>query len=406
MKLTPIINTLMETDAYKFSMGQCIFHQFNSYTTTWEFRCRNQNVKFTPEMIDEIEAQIKHYCTLRFSEDELHWLGKNLPWIHKDYLDYLRLWRPRVEEIRVTNENPYNDCGLGITTHGTWLNTSMYEIAILAIVNEVYFSFTVNASGTEHLLEFEKRTFRNFEKLSNMNIHPVFSEFGLRRRFTGYTQDWLVEYLSKCAPGSENFVGTSNVNLARKHNVKAVGTQAHEFIMCVGQGNPKHNPAYSNWYAMDAWIREYSVMNGIVLADTIGTDVFLRDFGLTYATLFSGVRHDSGDPLQWGDKIIKHYEKLGIDPNTKTLLFSDSLNFDKVYEIERYFEGRCKTAYGIGTFLSNPFPNPLNIVMKVVYCNGLPVAKLSDTPGKGMCQDENYLKYLQRCIDWRMKGEA
>ena len=405
MKLAPIINSPLETDAYKFSMGQCIFHQFNSYTATWEFRCRNQNVKFTPEMIDEIEAQIKHYCTLRFSEDELHWLGKNLPWIHKDYLDYLRLWHPRVEEIRVTNENPYNDCGLGITAYGTWLNTSMYEIAILAIVNEVYFAFTNEFEDPE--AEFKKRTEANFRHLSELNIHPVFSEFGLRRRFSGRTQDWLVGQLMHCNfGGCEEFVGTSNVYLAKKYGVKAVGTQAHEFIMCVGQGNPKHNPAYSNWYSMDAWIREFSVLNGIALTDSIGTDVFLGDFGLTYATLFSGVRHDSGDPFEWGDKIIAHYEKLGINPETKTLLFSDSLNFDKVYELEKYFEGRCRTAYGIGTFLSNPMPNPLNIVMKVVYCNGLPVAKLSDTPGKGMCQDEYYLKYLQRCISWRMKGEV
>lgn len=398
MKLAPIINSPLETDAYKFSMGQCIFHQFNSYTATWEFRCRNQNVKFTPEMIEEIEMQIKHYCTLRFSEDELHWLGKNLPWIHDDYLDYLRLWRPRAEEIRVTNENPYNDCGLGITAHGTWLSTSMYEIAILAIVNEVYFAFKYGPGTMNE--KFKERTETTMRKLLCEDTPIIFSEFGLRRRYSRDTHDYLVgEFVRRKIPG---FVGTSNVYLAMKYGVTAVGTQAHEFIMCVGQGNPKHNPAYSNWYAMDAWVREFETRNGYVLTDSITTDCFLKDFGLTFATLFSGARHDSGDPITWGEKMIAHYESLGIDPKTKTLLFSDSLTVDKATALNQHFKGRCKVAFGIGTHLSNPLDYPLNIVMKVVMCNGGPVAKISDSPGKSMCLDESYVGYLNRTIDWRL----
>lgn len=413
MQLTPIIQTPMETDAYKFSMGQCIFHQFNNYMTEWTFRCRNKDVKFTPDMVKEISEQIDHFCSLSFSNEELQWLEINLPWIHRDYLDYLRLWRPNRNEIIIGTRSDYdNDCGLGIKAYGTWLNTSMYEIAILAIVNEVYFAFKYG-EGKKYA-ECIRRTKDHLNRLVNTCVDTgicggeiVFSEFGMRRRYSKTFQNALIDILSGRKRRGElhGFVGTSNVHLAKAYCLKAVGTQAHEFIMCVGQGNHKHNPAYSNWYAMDAWIKEYGVLNGIALTDTLSTDLFLHDFGLTYATLFSGVRHDSGDPKVWGDKIIEHYQQLGIDPKTKTLLFSDSLNFDRALELFKYFTNRCKVAFGIGTFLSNPLDDPLNIVMKVTECNGCPVAKLSDVEGKGMCKDEEYLSYLKRSIKWRIEHE-
>ena len=180
----------------------------------------------------------------------------------------------------------------------------------------------------------------------------------------------------------------------------------HEWIMCTGQGNHKHNPAYSNWYALDAWVKEYGVLNGIALTDTITTDCFLRDFQLTYATLFSGVRHDSGDPFEWGEKMIAHYESLGINPKTKTLLFSDSLDFEKADKLYSHFREKANVAFGIGTYISNDTNVPaLNIVMKVTKCNGMDVAKISDTPGKGMCKNADYVDYLQRCIDWRLAND-
>jgi nicotinate phosphoribosyltransferase len=184
-----------------------------------------------------------------------------------------------------------------------------------------------------------------------------------------------------------------------------VGTMAHEWIMCVGQGEHKHNPAYSNYYALKAWVKEYGTLNGTALTDTIGTDIFLKDFDLTNATLFSGVRHDSGDPIEWGEKLIKHYESLGIDPKTKTLLFSDSLNFEKAHQIAAHFAGRAKVAFGIGTYISNDTKYPaLNIVMKTTKCNGGDVAKISDTPGKGMCKNEAYVNYLTNILNWRKEN--
>ena len=180
---------------------------------------------------------------------------------------------------------------------------------------------------------------------------------------------------------------------------------AHELCMCIGQGNHKHNPAYSNWYTLEAWVKEYGILNGIALTDTIGTDIFLKDFQLTYATLFSGVRHDSGDPIEWGEKMIKHYQDLGIDPMTKTLLFSDNLSFSKATKIANRFEGRAKVAFGIGTYLTNDtYRPPLNIVMKVTSCNESPVAKISDTNGKNMCKDYKYNDYLISTIKWRLNN--
>lgn len=401
MKLERIINSLLETDLYKFSMGQAIYHQFPSYKTTWDFRCRNKDVFFTEEMVEEIRDQIKAYCELKFSEEELGYLD-NIKWIKGSYIDFLRIWNPRYEDFEITNEG---ECGLSIETKGTWINTSMYEIPTLAIVNEVYFRMGHNY---EVLLEsYKERLEEKVGKLVNGEYNlGAFSEFGLRRRLSSEAQELAVKTLKDTTLKDSAFVGTSNVYLAKKYNLKPVGTMAHEWIMCVGQGNHKHNPAYSNWYALDAWVKEYGVLNGTALTDAITTDCFLRDFQLTYATLFSGVRHDSGDPFEWGEKMIKHYEDLGIDAKTKTLLFSDSLDFERASKLYEYFSGRAKVAFGIGTYISNDTDvNPLNIVMKTTACNGMDVAKISDVEGKGMCKNPEYVEYLQRCIDWRMRNE-
>ena len=404
MKLNPIINSLLETDLYKFSMGQAIFHQFSDYKTTWTFKCRNTNVKFTSDMVQEIKEQIQHFCTLRFTEEELQYLD-NIKWFKGSYIDFLRLWAPRYEDFGISDNA---ECGLSIETRGTWLNTSMYEIPTLAIVNEVY--FRMQYSYDDLIKSFKERLDEKYEKLHSGSWYAgVFSEFGLRRRLSAEAQELVVEkfsHLNETQHAASKFVGTSNVYLAKKYNLTPVGTMAHEWIMCVGQGNHKHNPAYSNWYALDAWVKEYGVLNGTALTDAITTDCFLKDFQLTYATLFSGVRHDSGDPYEWGEKMLRHYEGLGIDAKNKTLLFSDSLDFERADKLFRHFNGRAKVAFGIGTYLSNDTDvTPLNIVMKTTACNGQDVEKISDVEGKGMCKNPEYVEYLQRCIDWRMNHE-
>lgn len=397
-----IVTSLLENDLYKFSMGQAIYHQFSDYHTTWTFKCRNHDVRFTQEMVEEIADQIRSYCSLSFTEDELDYL-RGITWIKDSYVDYLRLWHPRYDEFTISTESP---CGLFIETSGTWLNTSMYEVPVLAIVNEVYcrlkygdYYYRLYTSGISRLLKKLEPYRRGKKSLG------TFSEFGLRRRFSGEFQNAVISILSTMPEyrGDTRFAGTSNVYLAKEYGINPVGTMAHEWIMCVGQGNPKHNPAYSNWYALDAWVKEYGVLNGIALTDTITTDCFLKDFQLTYATLFNGVRHDSGDPIEWSRKMLAHYHDLGIDPKTKTLLFSDGLDFKRASDIYDVLHHDTNVAFGIGTYLSNDTgETPLNIVMKVTECNDSDVAKISDTPGKGMCKNPEYVDYLQRCIDWRI----
>ncbi|MDD6290854.1 MAG: nicotinate phosphoribosyltransferase, partial [Lachnospiraceae bacterium] len=373
--------------------------------TTWSFKCRNKDVYFTEEMVEEIRQQIQAYCSLRFTEEELAYLNE-IKWMKGSYIDFLRLWQPRFEDFEITTDA---GCGLSIETKGTWLNTSMYEIPTLAIVNEVYFRMAYDYDVL--FASFQKRL---AEKVNALKAEGEgekydigsFSEFGLRRRLSAEAQELAVKTLSENKYRDSTFVGTSNIYLAKQYGLTPVGTMAHEWIMCVGQGNHKHNPAYSNWYAMDAWIKEYGILNGVALTDAITTDCFLRDFQLTYATLFSGVRHDSGDPFAWGDKMIRHYEGLGIDPKTKTLLFSDSLDFKKASELYAYFKDRARVAFGIGTYIANDTEVPaLNIVMKTTACNGMDVAKISDVAGKGMCKNPEYVNYLQRCIDWRMNND-
>ena len=419
MKLKPIINSLLETDAYKLNMNAVCLEKFSTDRCKWAFRCRNDDVRFTEEMIEEICEQIHHFCSLRFSAEERFWLHEKFPWLKQSYIDYLRLWQPCQNHISINMpwHQKYNDCGLTIEANGSWLDTMMYEIPILAIVNEVYFAFKY---GEGKLDEYVMNvTQAKIDRLRKREINiGTFSEFGMRRRYSAATQDLIVAGLKYSKiPG---FVGTSNVYLAKKYGVTAVGTQAHEFFMCQ-QGHHEINPAYSNRFALQAWNDYYKTKLGIALTDTIGTDVFLRDFDENFSTLFSGVRHDSGDPFEWGEKMIAHYKKFSIAPQTKTLLFSDSLNLGKAARLYEHFKDRAKVAFGIGTYWTAPFDaeslneyplplpvddlHPLNIVMKPIEFNGAPVCKLSNDPGKAMSQDKEYIDYLRRTIDWRLAHE-
>lgn len=398
-----IIKSLLENDLYKENMQQVILHQFPTYQNEWDFKCRNKDVKFTAKDIEDVNRELDEYCKLSFTEEELSWLQKNILWFKPDYIDFLRLWRPNRREIIVSDKA---ECGLAITTKGTWLNVSMYEMPILAIVNETYFR---NHYNYDELFEqFKRKAEEKISLMKNGTYHfGAFSEFGLRRRLSFEAQDYIVRRLTEenAAGNISGFVGTSNIYLAKKYGIRPIGTVAHEFVINVGQGNPKHNPAYSNWYGMDAWVKEYGVLNGTWLTDTIGDECCLRDMNLTFSTLFSGVRHDSGDPIVWGDNWIKHWEKFGIDPHTKTLLFSDSLNFDKAQKIADYFKGKARVAFGIGTYLANDTDVPaLNIVCKVANVNGKNVAKISNDKGKTMCRSSEYVEYLNRTIEWRIKS--
>lgn len=395
MKLKPIIISLLDTDLYKFNMHQVMFHKHTDLIGDYEFTCRDKNIVFTKEMLDEINAQIDHLCTLTFKKEELDYL-RSIRFIKDDYVEFLRLWRP----LRDYVETSLSDDGhLSIKIHGPMFSATHFEIYLLEIVSEVYFRMKYNYD--ELLSVARERLEEKIKKFQNGDYTFVFAEFGCRRRLS---REWFEELIEKLKE-VKNCVGTSNVYCAMKYNIKPIGTYAHEFVQMY-QGISKIPLAYTNYYAMKDWFAEYNGDNGTALTDTLTTDLFLLDFDYLQASTYTSLRHDSGDPYEWGDKIIAHYKKLGIDPLTKTLLFSDSLNFDKAQKIYEYFKDKVKVSFGIGTFCSNDTSKKaLNIVIKLQGVNNRPVAKLSDVEGKTACTDEEYLKHLKESVYFRVHVE-
>lgn len=396
MKLSPIVISLLDTDLYKFNMNQVIFHKHTDLCGQYYFKCRNNDVKFTEEMAKEISEQVDHLCTLTFNNDELDYL-RSIRFIKDDYVEFLRLWHPIRDYVSV---ELLADGELQIIVDGPLFSAMQFEIYLLEIVNEVY--FRMNYDYDALLKSAEEKLDAKIKALNDGTYNFIFAEFGCRRRLSREWEDVVVKRL---ATETKNCIGTSNVYLAKKYGITPIGTYAHEFVQMY-QGIDSIPLAYTNHFAMQDWYDEYKGDNGTALTDTITTDLFLLDFDRAMTNNYSGVRHDSGDPYEWGDRMIEHYKKYGVDPKTKLLLFSDSLNFDKAQALHDYFKDKTKVSFGIGTFCSNDTcEKALNIVIKLQYVNGRPVAKLSDTPSKAMCKDEKYLDYLKRSVEFRLGRE-
>lgn len=393
MKLNPIVVSLLDTDLYKFNMGQVIFHKHTDLCGQYYFKCRNKGVVFTQEMVDEINAQVDHLCTLRFTQEELDYL-RSIRFIKRDYVEFLRLWHPIRDYVRIS----LADNGeLNIIVDGPLFSAMQFEIYLLEIVNEVYFRMNFDYEALRR--SAEEKLNAKIKAMNDGKYTFKFAEFGCRRRLS---REWEDEVVRRFASETTNMVGTSTVYLAKKYNLTPIGTYAHEYVQMY-QGIDSIPLAFTNHYAMQDWYDEYQGDNGTALTDTITTDLFLLDFNRSMVNNYTGVRHDSGDPFVWGDKIIRHYEKYGVDPKTKLLLFSDSLDFDRAQALYDYFSGRTKVSFGIGTFCTNDTcEDALNIVIKLQYVNGRPVAKLSDNPEKSMCHDPAYLDYLKRSVEFRL----
>lgn len=396
MRLAPIVESLLDTDLYKFNMDQVIFHKHTDLCCEYHFKLRNKDVTFTKEMAEEINAQIDHLCTLRFKKAELDYL-RSIRFIKNDYVEFLRLWHPIREYVKAS----LSDNGeLSIVVSGPLFSAMQFEIYLLEIVNEVYFRMKYDYDTL--LRSAEEKLDAKIRALNDGTYTFSFAEFGCRRRLSREWEDVVVRRL---AQETKSCVGTSNVYLAYKYGLTPIGTYAHEFVQMY-QGIDSIPLAYTNHYAMKDWFSEYDGDNGTALTDTITTDLFLLDFNRSNVNNYTGVRHDSGDPYAWGEKMIAHYQKYGVDPKTKLLLFSDSLDFDRAQKLYDYFKDKTKVSFGIGTFCSNDTcEKALNIVIKLQYVNGRPVAKLSDDVGKAMCKDPDYLEYLKRAVDFRLERE-
>ncbi len=389
--MTPIITSLLDTDLYKFTMWQTMLHRFPQSRAEYRFVCRNQPAFPLTDLLPEIDRELDALCALSFREDELAYLG-GLRFIKSDFVDFLRIFRFQRAFIRAWAEGEE----LRIVAQGPQVHVMAFEIFVLAIVNELYFRrFDQEAAMAEGRRRLDAKIARmqSFER-ENEGLHPFeITDFGLRRRFSGAWQREVVATLGERLP--RVFKGTSSVLLAKELGVIAMGTMAHEYLQTYQTLGVRLRD--SQKAALEDWVQEYRGDLGIALTDVIGMDAFLADFDLYFAKLFDGLRHDSGDPLVWAEKALAHYAKLRIDPRTKRLVFSDGLNIDKAFEIHRALARRTQVGFGIGTHLTNDMGlEPLNIVMKLTSANGQPVAKLSDSPGKTLCDDQTFLAYLRQ----------
>ncbi|HDT2075543.1 MULTISPECIES: nicotinate phosphoribosyltransferase [Enterobacter] len=388
--VSPVLHTLLDTDAYKLHMQQAVFHHYYDVHVAAEFRCRGDDLLGI--YADAIREQVDAMQHLTLQDDEYQWLS-GLPFFKADYLNWLRDFRYKPEQVTVLNDNGKLD----IRLEGPWREVIMWEVPLLAVISELAHRYRSPETGVEQAVAALETKLAGFTTLTEGLDMSRFRlmDFGTRRRFSRDVQEAIVKRLQQ----EPWFVGTSNYDLARRLNLTPMGTQAHEWFQAHQQISP--DLANSQRAALAAWLEEYPNQLGIALTDCITMDAFLRDFGPEFAERYQGLRHDSGDPVEWGEKAIAHYEKLGIDPMSKVLVFSDNLDLPKAVELYRQFNTQVNLSFGIGTRLTCDIPQvkPLNIVIKLVECNGKPVAKLSDSPGKTICHDKAFVRALRKAFD-------
>ncbi len=384
--------SMLENDLYKFSMSYYYQRTTPEGIGTFIFTDRNGQ-KFTQQFVDELKAEFKKLETLALTDQEFEWCLKNIYFIPQCYFEWLKGFRFNSSIINVSLDE---ESHLHIEATDLIYKVTLYEIPILCTVSEVYYR-TYESSTPDW--DYIDRQLEKKVAISNENALQ-FANFGMRRRYSHEVEAHVTEYLARHA---KYFVGTSTVYFAMKYqsirkDLKPIGTMAHELMMATAAFM---GPKEANYYVMRHWAKIYGGAMGTMLPDCFTTEVFLRNFSLDMAKLYDGVRHDSGDPFDFGDKIISKYESYHIDPTTKSIVFSDALDFDRALAIQKYFEGRIKVSFGIGTNLTNDVGTvkPLNIVMKLktfqvnkrqhVYrC-----VKLSDTPGKELGDPDEIHSY-------------
>ncbi|MFT4247087.1 MAG: nicotinate phosphoribosyltransferase [Pseudomonas sp.] len=386
-----IITSLLDTDLYKFTMMQAVLHQYPAAQVEYRFKCRTPGIDLA-RYIEEISQQLDALCTLHFRPDELDYL-RRLRFVKPDFIDFLGLFHldRKYVQLRASDQVPGE---IELIIRGPWLHTILFEVPLLAIINEVWFRNTTEPDFAEG----RRRLQAKVELLRGVPGYEActIADYGTRRR---YSRQWHGQMLPLLAEGlGPHFVGTSNVYFARLHGYTPLGTMAHEYLQAFQALGPRLRD--SQVAALESWAREYRGDLGIALSDVVGLDAFLRDFDMYFCKLFDGMRHDSGDPFEWGERVIAHLQQHRVDPRGKVLVFSDGLDIVAVKRLYDHFKGRCRLSFGVGTHLTNDLgPTPLNIVIKMTRCNGQPVAKLSDSPGKSMCEDPGYLAYLRQVFE-------
>ena len=386
-----IIESALDNDTYKISMLQAIFHQHSGAMVEYQFKCRTSGIDFRP-YVGEIIKNVNKMCmNVRFTKEDLEYIGDTMEHITLDFLQFLKQYQYDYEFIHITTDDRGT---LHIYIVGPWLYTHLFEVPVLSIVSEVY-----SRDISDNFEYANMKTMKKADLIKGTGVR--IAEGGGRRRHSVEAHYNALEILKSRCP--DNLVGSSNMMMAKKAGIKSMGTMAHEWLQA--HQNLGYRVEDSQTMALENWAKEYRGNLGIALSDVIGLKYFLHDFDKYLAKLFDGTRQDSGDPFAYGDALINHYASMNIDPRTKSIIFSGDLDFEKSLHLYRRFRDRIQTSCLIGTNITNDFDfKPLQIVLKMTKCNGRPVAKISDTPGKSMCNDEEYKNYIISTFEKRIQN--
>jgi nicotinate phosphoribosyltransferase len=367
------LHSILDNDFYKFTMQQCVVKLFPRAKARYQFINRGKHL-FPNGFAEALRRSVDEMAVLRLSKEEKVWLAQTCPYLDPVYLDFLEGYCYDPSEVKIDQQSDI----LNVTVEGYWYRTILWEVPLLCLISENYYALNGSQRQSDDELIFKTR--EKIEAYGKLGV--TIAEFGTRRRHSFLVHKLVVETLKKYG---SSFVGSSNVHLAMKNMTKPIGTHAHEWFMFHAA---KYGFKMANILALEHWVEVYRGDLGIALSDTFTTSEFYEVFDKKFAKLFDGVRHDSGDPLLFADKTIAHYQSLGIDPMSKTIIFSDALNFEKVKRIADHCNGRIGVSFGIGTNFTNDVGlKPMNIVMKMTEAlpeaqPWIPVIKLSDEPGK------------------------
>jgi len=388
-----LIKSLIDLDFYKLTMAQVVLLKFPNVKVKYEFKCRTSNAKLGL-CASEIREEINKLKNLQLTDEEYKYL-QTIPFLKFEFINWLKRFKFNPQEeifIDIFGES------LQLSIQTSWLQGILYETMILGIIeniaSRIQMGFDSKIVREEGLINLHNQ----IELIKDLNDPQFkFADFGTRRRLSFEWQDEVVNEFNKTFNiilKTNNFVGTSNVYLAMKHGIKPVGTMAHEMLMGAQALFPI--PNFQN-DMFNVWADVYDGNLGIALTDTISSEYFFKTFGLKLSKLFDGVRHDSGDPIKFAKMTINHYKSLGIDPMTKTIVFSDGLTVEDAISIYNIFKNQIKMSFGIGTSLTHNFKSikPVSIVIKLQEVNGFPVVKISDEPKKAMCPDDKFLEFMK-----------
>ncbi len=366
--------SILDNDFYKFTMQYAVIKLFPKAKARYQFINRG-NHKYPPGFGEKLSESIKELAKLKLTKEEKTYFAENCPYIDPTYFDFLQGFRYDPDEVKVVQKGTE----LSVHIEGYWYRTILWEVPIMSLICELYYIMTNQQRvNDEEVIEIVESKMKKYDKLD-----ITIADFGTRRRHSFDVHNLVIKTLKEHP--SKTFIGTSNLYLAMQYATKQIGTHAHEWFMFHAAN---YGYKMANLLGLENWADVYRGDLGIALSDTYTTDAFFKQFNKKLTKLFDGIRHDSGDPIEFAQKTINHYTSQGINPLSKTIIFSDGLDYEKVEKISSFCKGKIGYSFGIGTDFTNDVGLPrLNIVLKMTETlpedsEWTPVIKLSDEPMK------------------------